>query len=147
MRRTEFQARNEVLLVADNRDALVLYAISLERDGFTVFSTSSAPNASAFVKAGRPPNALVVVASLCQPDDWAAIEPLLAAASDAAVPVVLVTASVRADERHRRRAFEYGCAAFVPLPCAPDELTAVLRRVIAGEVEVVPRPSQWSQFR
>ena len=140
MRRTEFRATDEVLLTADTRDALSLYTIGLERQGLTVFSTASAENAAAFVRAGRPPNALVIVASLRHSDAWRRMDPLLTTASEADIPVVLVTATVRPDGWNRRTALDRGCAAFLGQPCAPDELSRIVQRVLAGEGPIVSPP-------
>ena len=140
MRSSEFRTSNEVLLTADNGDALQLYRTGLEHDGFTVFPTASPANAAAFVERGRPPNALVVVASLREQQAWSRIEPLLASAAAARIPVVLVTATVRADGQNRRAALRRGCAAFLGQPCLPDQLSRVVRRVIAGELRIVSPP-------
>lgn len=140
MRRTEFRAQDEILLTADTGDALAMYTLGLERQGFTVFPTRSTSHAVTFVRRGRPPNAVVVVMSLRERDAWNAIDPLLGSAADAQVPLVIVTPSVRADGRHRRTALDRGCAAFLALPCAPDELSAVVRRVLAGEMPIVSPP-------
>lgn len=142
MRRRDFRAHDEILLTADDRETLWLYAAGLEDTGFTVFPTSSAGNALAFVRGGRPPNAVVIVTSLRADDAWSVIDPLLTSASAAQVPVVIVTATVRPDGRNRRTALARGCAAFVAQPCAPDELSGVLRRVLAGEAQIVLPPLQ-----
>lgn len=140
MRRMEFRAHDEVLLTADSGDALAMYTLGLERSGFTVFPTRCTSHAATFVRHGRPPNAVVVVMSLRERDAWDAIDALLRSASDARVPCVIVTPSVHPDGRYRQMALARGCAAFVAQPCAPDDLSAILRRVVAGEIPIVSPP-------
>jgi CheY-like chemotaxis protein len=139
--RTHFNPVNEVLLTSDSRDALDMYSTGLEHEGFTVFPTASTLNAAAFLESGRPPNALVVVASLLGGEKaWTPITRLLAGAALVQVPVVLVTPSVSPDGRHRRAALRHGCAACLGEPCVPSDLCNVLRRVMAGERGIISPP-------
>ena len=120
--------RRRILLVDDLPDDREIYGRGLTELGFEVTllnqaeigTRSELPRPDAIVLHPGPPHGLSACAQLH------ALYP--------AVPVVVITAAVRPDGAHRRRARATpNCAAFVGKPCTHVELATVLTRVLAGE--------------
>lgn len=74
----------------------------------------------------------VVVLHLTGDDCWHICDTF--GTTQPALPVILLTASVRPDRANRDRArATNNCAAFVGKPCTHDQLSAVIARVLRGE--------------
>ena len=115
-----------ILLVDDLPDDREIYGYGLTLLGFGVTLLTIAE----IGVPAEPPDAIVL--HLQGSEGWTACDRL--ASLYPAVPVLLITAAVRPDGAHRRRAQATpNCAAFVGKPCTHLELAAVVERVLAGE--------------
>jgi DNA-binding response OmpR family regulator len=120
-----------VLFVADEDD-LALYTTGLQADGIALAPARTAEEA-VFIAGIRRFDAIIVVVVALQREGWAPCEVLRTHPVTAGTPLIALTASVRPDGANRLRAQHLGCAAFAAKPCPPDELAAIVRRVIAGD--------------
>ena len=107
-----------------------LYTAALNEAGFVPTAVDTPADATTLHEAGESFD--VIVTELI-PDPvaaWAFIE--RRRAGDPNVPVVVVTAMIRPDHAHRRRARVLGCAAFVAKPCSLAQLVDVVTLVSRG---------------
>ncbi|HEX6976516.1 MAG TPA: response regulator [Vicinamibacterales bacterium] len=117
-----------VYIVEDHGDTRDGYAEYLTGCGFTVRSVGSAAEFWAGVKS-EPPQAIVMDLRLPQVDGWKLTREVRDDARTAGTPVIVVSASVR--EEDRAKAFDSGANAFLPKPCNLDDIVANLRRLLA----------------
>ena len=122
------QSVPRILLVDDLPDDREIYGEGLTLLGFSV--TLLTPAEIRTYRAASPPD--VIVLHLVSAPGWMVCDDLLGLYP--AVPVIVLTAAMRPDGAHRRRARATpNCAAFVGKPCTHLELGAVITRVLAGE--------------
>ena len=120
-------ARPLVLVVDDYQDAREMYAECLDQSGFRVEQAESGEEAVAKAVALRP---ALIVMDLALPgmDGWTATRTIKTVARTASIPVVALTGHARSDASQAAR--DAGCDAFLTKPCLPDEVVAVVRRMI-----------------
>lgn len=120
------------LLIADCDEDLDLYSVGLLAWGIEVTATRTADEATFL--ASRP-HFDAIVLSVVAPHGlgWEECERLRSHSATSGLPLVVLSASVRADRANRDRARRLGCAAFVAKPCTPEHLAFIIRRVLAGE--------------
>jgi two-component system cell cycle response regulator DivK len=125
---TEALDRPLVLVVDDYQDAREMYAECLDQSGFRVEQAESGEEAVAKAVALRP---ALIVMDLALPgmDGWTATRTIKTDARTASIPVVALTGHARSDASHAAHAA--GCDAFLTKPCLPDEIVAVVRRMIS----------------
>jgi len=117
-----------VLLVNDSPDEREMYAESFRRQGFCTLQASTATDA--FKLASElPPAAVITDVRLAGADDGLALTRRLKEDDCMRdVPVVVLTGYVFTHDREA--AARAGCDAFVPKPCLPDALSAVVEELI-----------------
>jgi two-component system cell cycle response regulator DivK len=105
-----------------------MYAECLDQSGFRVEQAESGEEAVAKAVALRP---ALIVMDLALPgmDGWTATRTIKTDARTASIPVVALTGHARSDAS--RAAHAAGCDAFLTKPCLPDEIVAVVRRMIS----------------
>ena len=124
---TEAVDRPLVLVVDDYQDAREMYAECLDQCGFRVAQAESGDEAVAKAVALRP---ALIVMDLALPgmDGWTATRTIKTDSRTATIPVVALTGHARTDASKAAR--DAGCDAFLTKPCLPDEIVAVVRRMI-----------------
>jgi CheY-like chemotaxis protein len=118
-----------ILLVDDDADTLEMYEIGLADAGFSPVGTCDALGVALQVDAVRP-DVVVTDLQLRGTTGWAVMQSLKTHQGAESIPVVLLTGY--ASDEIDRQARELGCAAVVTKPCLPEDLGAVLRRVLTG---------------
>ena len=121
----------KLLVVDDEPDARELLSIILEEAGAEVATAGSADEALAAFERLRPD---VLVSDIGMPggDGYSLIQRvrLLEGDQGRSVPAVALTAFARAEDRSE--AIGRGFQAHLPKPVEPDELTAVISRLIGS---------------
>jgi DNA-binding response OmpR family regulator len=120
------------LLIADSDEDLDLYSVGLLACGIEVTATRTADDGTFIASV---PHFDAIVLSVVAPHGvgWEGCERLRSHSATSGLPLVVLSASVRADRANRDRARRLGCAAFVAKPCTPERLAFIIRRVLAGE--------------
>jgi len=120
---------SNLLLVSSNADFREIYTFGLRRVGLQAEAVDACDEAAAVLERLRFD---VLVFHLGHDESgWTHCAFLLNLAGPA--PVILLTGWIHPDGRTARKAFDLGCAAFVIEPCLPDDLAAIIERVVAGE--------------
>ena len=124
-------ARPLVLVVDDYQDAREMYAECLDQSGFRVEQAESGEEAVAKAVALRP---ALIVMDLALPgmDGWTATRAIKTDDRTRSIPVVALTGHARSDASTAAR--DAGCDAFLTKPCLPDEIVALVRRMIGHEI-------------
>ena len=118
------------LIIDDDRDSRDGYAEYLRAFGFDV-DTLPDPRTALRVITDRPPDIVMLDLRMPYVDGFQFLERLQCAVGGAGVPVVVVSACVYPSDRERAQ--QSGCAAFLPKPCAPDEVLSTLQRLLNGQ--------------
>lgn len=116
------------LIIEDHGDTREGYAEFLAFSGFEVM-TAADGTAMWQILDGRVPDAIVMDLHLPETDGWSLIRKLRKAERTRHTPVVVVSASVRDNEREDAKLA--GCDAFIPKPCDPELIVAELTGLIA----------------
>jgi two-component system, cell cycle response regulator DivK len=119
------QQRPTVLLVEDAPDDREMYAVFLRLEKRRLIVTGDTAEALALAHTVD-----VVVTDICLPSPFDGLELVRRLRHRDATnhtPVIVLTACVF--EGDRRRALAAGCDAFLPKPCAPDQLLSEIHRV------------------
>ena len=118
-----------VLVVDDHEDTRLLYVEYLRFQGFRA---SAAEDGRAALRQAREERPDIVVMDLKMPDmdGFTLLEAFKRDIELQKVPVVILSGDVAGDAR--RRAAKIGSAEFVAKPCLPNELLAIVRRMIAS---------------
>ena len=121
--------QHNVLLVTYNDDERQLYGDALERAGFSVTRLSD-PHEALRLATSQPPAAIVT--RILQPgyamDGIELTRAIRGNDSTASVPVIIITSLLQPE--HRVAAVAAGCDEYLLLPVLPDELVAVVKRVV-----------------
>jgi CheY-like chemotaxis protein len=125
-----------VLLVEDHDDSREMFATYLSAHGITVDAAVTGLQAIDLALS-RLPDVIVLDLELPGMDGWVAARHLRANPLTKDVPILAV--SGHAFPRHRERAQDAGCDAFLIKPCLPTELLrAVLELRDRGRPEMLP---------
>ena len=120
---------HSVLLVTYNDDERQLYGDALEQAGFSVTRLSD-PHEALRLATSQPPSAIVT--RILQPgyamDGIELTRAIRGNDSTASVPVIIITSLLQPE--HRVAAVAAGCDEYLLLPVLPDELVAVVKRVV-----------------
>jgi DNA-binding response OmpR family regulator len=116
------------LVVEDDADTLEGYAEYLGIAGFDVLTASDAVEMRAAVRA-RVPDVVVMDLWLPGEDGYTLIRELKEQPRTGSVPVLVVSASVRPEDKEHAR--EAGADGFVPKPCDPAQIVERLQVLLA----------------
>jgi CheY-like chemotaxis protein len=122
-----------VLVIEDLRDQAELCADVCAEAGL---NTMTAANGGQGLRKASELQPSIILLDLMLPDidGWEVCRRLKDDGRTRDIPIVILTAR---DESHAvRRSREAGCAAYLKKPCAPSELIAVLKRVLAAQAAV-----------
>ena len=117
-----------VLLAEDFEDARELYRDYLEFSGFTVHTVANGRDAIAQAVVLQP-DLILMDASMPVLDGWQATRELKNNPATQHIPVLALTAHAFDDARQQSVAV--GCDGFVPKPCLPDDLVALIREALS----------------
>ena len=111
-----------ILVVDDDTDSRLIYSEYLRAQGWLTFT--AADGRSALDKVTElAPDAIVLDLAMPRVDGWTVLKQLRESSWTAAIPVIVVTASMIA----RDEAFKAGCDAYLLKPCPPETLLLQLR--------------------
>lgn len=117
-------------IVEDHSDTREGYAEYLKECGFDVRTASGADEFRALVEQAVP-EAIVMDLALPDTDGFALTREVRSNPRTREVPVLAVSASVRAEDRASAQGA--GCNAFLAKPCDPETIVAELHRLIGPE--------------
>ena len=123
------------IVVADDSSSLrAIVRITVESEGWIILEAATAAAALALVRE-RPPDLLLLDLDFgtSGPDGLEVLRTVRAELATAAVPVVILTATDRADVR--ARALGLGATEFLTKPFGPLDLIATLRAVLGRKLE------------
>lgn len=115
-----------VLVIDDEPDILALCRITLARDGHTVLEAPTADEGLKLALADRP-DLIVLDIMLPNRDGFSLLDELVSGPTTHDVPVVLLTAKTRPQDR--ARAWESGASGYVTKPFTPATLNETVRLV------------------
>jgi CheY-like chemotaxis protein len=121
-----------VLVVDDTPQIRLLLRLNLELEGFAVEEATDGEDCVSRLRdmSRRRPD-VVTLDSVMEPvDGWTAVSQIRSDPQLAALPVVMITASVQA--HHRARAQAVGVDAFVEKPFEPDVVVEAVRSLLDG---------------
>jgi CheY-like chemotaxis protein len=121
-----------VLVVDDTPQIRLLLRLNLELEGFEVEEAFDGEDCVGRLRdATRRRPDVVTLDSVMEPvDGWTAVSQIRSDPQLAALPVVMITASVQA--HHRARAQAVGVDAFVEKPFEPDVVVEAVRSLLDG---------------
>jgi two-component system cell cycle response regulator DivK len=111
-----------ILVVDDDTDSRLIYSEYLRAQGWLTFTAADGRSALDKI-AELAPDAIVLDLAMPRVDGWTVLKQLRESSWTAAIPVIVVTASMNA----RDEAFQAGCDAFLLKPCPPETLLLQLR--------------------
>lgn len=129
---SQAQSRPLVLVVDDTAQIRLLLRLNLELEGLDVEeATDGAACLERLSDVTRPRPHVVTVDAVMEPvDGWTAVGRIRADPRLADLPVVMITASVQANQRARAEA--EGVDRFVDKPFDPATVVEVVRELLAG---------------
>jgi DNA-binding response OmpR family regulator len=122
----------QVLVIDDEPDILALCRITLARGGHTVLEAATADEGLKLALAERP-DLIVLDIMLPYRDGFSLLEELVSDPITHDVPVVLLTAKTRPQDR--ARAWESGASGYVTKPFTPATLNETVRLVASMSPE------------
>lgn len=129
-RRIDHTGRPVVLIVDGHVDSRDLLATVLQELGVTIAEAST--GAEALDRLGTTPLPSLILIDLALPDGHGSdiVRALKADAATRDIPVVALSAAVTAQDK--ARATNAGCVAFIEKPLLPDNVIALVRRVLSA---------------
>ena len=115
-----------VLVIDDEPDVLMLCRMNLERAGYDVAEAEDG-EAGLWLARGEPPDVIVLDVMLPERDGLQILADLAADAGLRRVPVILLTAKTRLQDRVA--GWRAGCAEYITKPFSPVELVEAVDRV------------------
>ena len=119
-------AHRTILVVEDNDVSREGLAVVLRRAGYRVVPAANGEEALALLRAGPPPDLILLDMLMPVLDGWRFLEKLHRQRPRLAVPVVLATGSNLTPEW----AQDHACQGFLKKPIEADELLAEVRRCL-----------------
>ena len=117
-----------VLLAEDHLDTREGYELYLRESGLTVQAAADGHEVLEHVRS-TVPDILIVDMGLPVLDGWETTRQLRESWSAEALPIIALTGYATASDR--RRAAALGCNAFLPKPCAPQDLLREIGRTLS----------------
>ena len=130
-----------ILLVDDDPDQVDMYRYALETAGFVVDAAGTGADTVARARE-LVPDLIVLDVRLPDMDGWDVCALLKADSRTEHVPVIVLTAAVTSTLP--TDAANAGCATYLVKPCYPDQLTAVIRNVLAPTVSSAVFGLRWA---
>ena len=121
-RRAPVHVKRQILLVEDNLDLVDQLRRTLQRDGFEVFTVSTAMEAEAMAS-GLRPTLIVIDADFANRSGWALLERFLQRDDTADTPIIVLALG---DEAEQARAL--GAFHFIRKPFMPETLSEATRQ-------------------
>lgn len=122
-------AEKKVLLVEDNEDNRIVYAMMLEYHGYTIIEATNGEDAIRLARE-ESPDIILMDISIPGVDGWTATQRIKADEATSDIPIVAVTA--HALPEHRQRAEQLGCDGFLTKPCEPRRLLEEVQSLIGA---------------
>jgi DNA-binding NtrC family response regulator len=119
-----------VLIVSSDLDTQDLYVSALRANRRATHSVATLDELLAFTRAMT---VAAIVVDIRHETDWDVCAAVRQHDGAHAIPVVVISGYVAADGCYRRRAAQYGCAAFMAKPALPADLNLTIDRVLSGE--------------
>jgi CheY-like chemotaxis protein len=116
-----------ILLVDDEAAIRLICRINLQFEGFETLEAEDGESALALAERDAPDLILLDV-MIPSPDGWKVAEELARRPATRDIPIVFLTA--RADPVDERRAYELGGLGYVRKPFEPDDVAALVARVL-----------------
>ena len=120
-------AEKTVLLVEDNEDNRIVYAMMLEYHGYKIIEATNGEDAIRIAHEEKPDIILMDI-SIPGVDGWTATQRIKENPDSQGIPIVAVTA--HALPEHRERAEQLGCDGFLTKPCEPRRLLEEVEKLI-----------------
>jgi DNA-binding response OmpR family regulator len=115
-----------VLVIDDEPDVLLLCRVNLEHAGHQVLMAANGAEGMELARSERP-DVIVLDLMMPQMDGYDVLEQLSGDAGTSGVPVLVLTARTRAEDR--MRGWRAGAAGYLTKPFAPVSLTADVDRL------------------
>lgn len=122
-------AEKKVLLVEDNEDNRIVYAMMLEYHGYTIIEATNGEDAIRLA-GEESPDIILMDISIPGVDGWTATQRIKDDPATGDIPIVAVTA--HALPEHRQRAEQLGCDGFLTKPCEPRRLLEEVQSLIGA---------------
>jgi two-component system, cell cycle response regulator DivK len=129
-RGSDLDGRPVVLVVDDHVDSRDLMAAVLQEVGVAIAEAGTGSAALERVAMEPRPSLIMIDLSLPDRHGTEVVKQLKADAAVRHIPVVALSASVMTSDKEA--AAEAGCAAFIEKPVLPDEVVALVRRLLEG---------------
>jgi CheY-like chemotaxis protein len=124
----ETRGAARILLVDDEPDQVEMYHLALEHAGFAV--DDAVTGAAAIAQARQlHPNLIVLDVRLPDMSGWDVCDALKTDPATAEIPIIILTAAASATIG--QQAAEHGCVAHLLKPCYPEDLTQMVRQILA----------------
>jgi CheY-like chemotaxis protein len=119
----------KILIAEDERDIRELISLTLEFAGYEIVSVQNGAEAVEQAVATRPDLILLDV-RMPKMTGYAACEALKTSPETKDIPVVFISA--KGQEAEIRQAMEVGAIGYILKPFSPDDLAALVKRLLAG---------------
>jgi two-component system, cell cycle response regulator DivK len=135
-READYEGRPVVLVVDDHVDSRDLMAAVLQEVGVAIAEAGTGADALERVAIDPRPSLILIDLSLPDCHGTEVVKTLKADPAARRIPVIALSASVMAADKEA--AAEAGCAAFIEKPVLPDDVVAIVKRLLAAAWEGPP---------
>jgi two-component system, cell cycle response regulator DivK len=129
-RESDYEGRPIVLVVDDHVDSRDLMAAVLQEVGVAIAEAGTGAGALARVATEPRPSLIMIDLSLPDCHGTEVVRTLKADPAARSIPVIALSASVMASDKEA--AALAGCAAFIEKPVLPEEVVAMVKRILAS---------------
>src|SRR5262245_44492815 len=135
-READYEGRPVVLVVDDHVDSRDLMAAVLQEVGVAIAEAGTGADALGRVAIDPRPSLIMIDLSLPDCHGTEVVKTLKADPAARGIPVIALSASVMPSDKDA--AAEAGCAAFIEKPVLPDDVVAMVKRLLAETWEGPP---------